>query len=763
VTPSFVPDEARSLRVHFMVGGLGLLAVSAWAVADEVWTRRPWKAHQAAFLELRPDAPGPAIQQLVVPELGIMDRCTTCHAGVDEPGLEGNDVPAVLRTHPNRDLLLGAHPPARFGCTSCHLGQGPALTAGSAHGDQDPLWPSPLLEDVQASCARCHTADLAAPGADRYAAGREQFVQLGCPGCHTTGVTDDEPPRGPSLRHVGQKLYAGALLAWIREPTPRQSRRRMPDFWPGADTDPAMAQRRDDESLAMAAYLIARSSPLPDAVSPAPADTAPETAPGERDGRWLFDRVGCRGCHELGLTGGDNTDQDDILIGKAAASAGDAWGDFGGFGGGEEEEEEPEVLPIDFAPALGQTGARIQAPYLLAWLQDPSAVQSAARMPDMDLSPRDARALATWLSGLSADARPPTPSELDAPDPELVARGQTLIADYACFGCHDIPGFEDEGRAGPELSRFGTKDARELFFGDAQIEHTWETWTTLKLREPRAVETEQVAQTMPDYGLDLAAVPELGVFLRSLGLASPPAAWLAPPSTPPAVATAERILRERNCAGCHSLSADQDGDIARYYSETALAPPSLVHEGARVQPQWLYSFLREPRPLRPWLDIRMPKFRLTEDEAAALTTLFGHRSNVPTPFRALDLAPITTERAAMGDQLFTELKCITCHQLAAGSDAAAADLAPDLGLARQRLDPAWVRAFLQDPGALLPETRMPQFFPEGQSPVPELLDGDADAQIALLVDHLMNLGLQPTPAPLPPALPLEPAPAQGTP
>ena len=96
----------------------------------------------------------------------------------------------------------------------------------------------------------------------------------------------------------------------------------------------------------------------------------------------------------------------------------------------------------------------------------------------------------------------------------------------------------------------------------------------------------------------------------------------------------------------------------------------------------------------------------------------------------------------MAATMFVDLKCLTCHQQ--GTDVGSADLAPDLGLARQRLDREWVHRFLRDPGAILPGTRMPQFFPDGQSPFPDLLDGSAEAQMELLVDHLMNLGLQPS-------------------
>ena len=62
-------------------------------------------------------------------------------------------------------------------------------------------------------------------------------------------------------------------------------------------------------------------------------------------------------------------------------------------------------------------------------------------------------------------------------------------------------------------------------------------------------------------------------------------------------------------------------------------PPVLYKEGAKVQSAWLFDFLKEPIALRPWLDVRMPVFHMTEDEATAScqdTLLFWKRKNIHT-------------------------------------------------------------------------------------------------------------------------------------
>src|SRR6266545_3005010 len=59
-----------------------------------------------------------------------VDRCTTCHLGVADAAMVGAHEP--FRLHPQT-----AHTPEdfdRFGCTSCHGGQGLATSADDAHG-----------------------------------------------------------------------------------------------------------------------------------------------------------------------------------------------------------------------------------------------------------------------------------------------------------------------------------------------------------------------------------------------------------------------------------------------------------------------------------------------------------------------------------------------------------------------------------------------------------------------------------------------------
>lgn len=64
------------------------------------------------------------------------------------------------------------------------------------------------------------------------------------------------------------------------------------------------------------------------------------------------------------------------------------------------------------------------------------------------------------------------------------------------------------------------------------------------------------------------------------------------------------------------------GGAANAKYSYAAGPPSLIREGEKAQPGWLYQFLLNPHQLRPLAVLRMPKFSLSDDEAMALVNYF---------------------------------------------------------------------------------------------------------------------------------------------
>ena len=179
-----------------------------------------WKGYQNEFQELVAKKLGPdkaaqaprGLQQIWVKELDRVDRCTTCHEGMEWKGLD--NAPNPFKSHPQE--ILKKHPLNEYGCTVCHGGQGYATDKEAAHGFianwEDPLLGKQvsdlyLIKDrkamMQMNCNVCHRYDRETAGAD-YINLAKQLIQVkNCRACHT--INGRGGVIGPDLTYVGTK------------------------------------------------------------------------------------------------------------------------------------------------------------------------------------------------------------------------------------------------------------------------------------------------------------------------------------------------------------------------------------------------------------------------------------------------------------------------------------------------------------------------------------------------------------------------------
>ena len=388
---SIRPGGLNALRLLQILAVLTLVFVAVLASAPVRPYFAEWRSVQKQYNQLAAAA-GLApvaieVKQIWKPALGVTDRCTTCHLGMN-PGA------AAIPGH----SLFGAHPaiphdPREFGCTVCHGGQGRATSTDAAHGFVS-HWDEQILEKghLSAGCGTCHDQFPSAPRRVLADGGR-RIEQLDCLSCHRV----DGRGRGdaPDLTYVGLRGFdaewpakhlakhdAGASDAW------RSS------FGPIAQPDLEIIDR----------FLKTRVG-----------------APRIVEARAVAMERGCLGCHKLGGVGGDEGPALDAVGRKPA-------GDF------------------NFAHV---PGAATTTNYMRTHLVDPARVFPGSTMVAQDYAPDEIELLTNWILFLRSRDVPAAflPKErvrrtiLNEPRPAL-SPDQTFGA--FCAACH---GAEGQGRS----------------------------------------------------------------------------------------------------------------------------------------------------------------------------------------------------------------------------------------------------------------------------------------------------------------------------
>ena len=196
------------------------------------------------------------LKQVSVPALKSVDRCVSCHVGIDDPRMV--DVPQPFRVHTGD--VLQHHPVDRFGCTVCHHGQGAATNFRDAKAE-DVFWDYPLLtaELTQSSCLTCHDAkQLPAEQVPLLLEGMRLYEKKSCGSCHQIGGRGGT--RGPALDNVGAKTRHQFTMTNLKPPYTTWSWhlahfRDPAGVVPGSQMkNPTVTER---EALALTVYMLA--------------------------------------------------------------------------------------------------------------------------------------------------------------------------------------------------------------------------------------------------------------------------------------------------------------------------------------------------------------------------------------------------------------------------------------------------------------------------------------------------------------------------
>ncbi len=707
-----------------------------------------------------------------------VDRCTTCHQGLQ--GIEYKDAENPFKAHPRLELFVTSsspHPVEDFGCTSCHGGRGRGTDfTSAAHIPSTPEqqkewedkygwhhmehWEAPMysMKNVEAGCLSCHYEETLIAGADQLNLGLNLVERSGCFGCHVIEKYEDKRRVGPDLNQIASKLNKDWAMRWINNPKSFRHNTWMPRFFGQSNnSDTEYVKRTDQEIQAIVHYLFGNSSAF--------EMNSVERNGVATNGEELVASLGCFGCHRM--------ESEEI-----------------------ERETSLQTLRRDHGPNLIGVGSKTTEKWVYNWLKNPEAYFPETKMPNLRLTDQEAADITAYLLTLNQEGFMDTPfpdideeiqdriaaeflnmtmSDVEAQmeverltqEDKLTYNGENLIRFYGCFGCHNIPGFDEDKPIGTELSFEGSKSVERLDFGFVDIDHTRRAWFTQKLKEPRIFDKDKVKLPgeklhMPNFEYTDEEVEAIVTVL--LGLTEERAlASKINPRTPKNLYVEEGqwIVREYNCQGCHIIENDggaiqpmvtdwlmkydDRGETEAAAITQSFSPPNLIGEGKKVQTNWLYHFFRNPEIVRPWLKTRMPTFAFTEAQTNMMIRYFSFLDDQDFPFVDIFEPNLTSTELAAGKKLFSSdyFSCGSCHIAGDVFPGGSPDnWAPNFALGSERLKPDWIIDWIMDPQSLLPGTKMPTYFVEEffeYSGPDDILNGDEHEQIRVLRDYLLTI------------------------
>ena len=592
----------------------------------------------------------------------------------------------------------------------------------------------------------------------------------------TKSLLQDVKKVGPNLKDIRLKLNKNWIPVWLKKPSDFRASTKMPNF-----------RLSDDQIEAISAYLW----------QSALTDPLPKHKPGNAaHGKELFETRGCLACHSIGE--GDRVEGGTFAANLTRVGEKDNYDYLVRWVHNARERTRP-YCPVEKKDIGPEDYAKKGLPYVfdLEHSKCPNdghelQVQNMTVMPSLRLSPEDAEDVASYLMTLKKQEPSAYADASFMDDPSLKEDGKKWIRHFGCAGCHEISGMKMKGASARNSpSRAANRSSAWILrclpnphsaavTNQSPTPTIWRACPKVpprsewydhkgffehKLAEPNIwdkgkIKPETEKLRMPNLHLTKEQVQALTTFLMGSQESGLPASYqYRPLDYRRDIQEGWWIVRKYNCMGCHQLIPGQKTSLmtmARYQDAQEQLPPKLLTEGARVDPQWLLGFLTNPalsdkdtnrNGVRPYLQVHMPTFSLSENELGKLVRFFQALSRQPFPYIPEQVPSLTAKETDMARSLFSSpaAPCLKCHATGDPAHDRTAT-APNFLQAKGRLKADWVERWIIDPQAISPGTSMPSGLFKRENdhwvfsgPTPSSFQGYDRDQTKLLVDYIFQL------------------------
>jgi mono/diheme cytochrome c family protein len=164
----------------------------------------------------------------------------------------------------------------------------------------------------------------------------------------------------------------------------------------------------------------------------------------------------------------------------------------------------------------------------------------------------------------------------------------------------------------------------------------------------------------------------------------------------PELTRGKGLVHDLGCVGCHRTGEQN-------FEEKV--GPRLAVIGSKVSRKWLNKWMINTRDYLP--KGKMPQFHLRPPAANTLAAYLATFKN-----KEIDSAPEPKGDHDAGASIFRRLQCITCHVTREDSrgNPVGGTIGPDLRKEGNKVNKRWLAAFLKDPQAFYPHTKMPRYY-----------------------------------------------------
>ncbi|MCC9603303.1 cytochrome c [Stieleria sp. JC731] len=528
---------------------------------------------------------------------------------------------------------------------------------------------------------------------DKATSGALLVSELNCVACHDSDDPWLQPKGGPRLEGAGNRIQSEWIREFLQSPHAAKPGTTMPDV-----LSQLPSGQRDEAIESLVAFLSSRQKEFtqPKAGGALPVIHQFWNHGDTQRGKQLFHTIGCVACHQPSR---------DFDTAEATPSAIDEL---------IEQLDADELEDLGLASAarrvqsipLPDLSAKYSYQSLTTFLLWPHEIRPNARMPSLRLSPAESADIAAYLVGLGDPSKTPQEIRSRTFADDLIAKGAKLFAELNCQRCHQTTDLPDQSAGRP--------------FRELDFEADTGCLNNTSGRSPRYGLTQIQKDAITTF-----AIAEEG------------------PLADPENQIRHRML-QLNCFGCHERGSI--GGVGRYrkpYFETfhhvdlgdeGRLPPTLQKVENKLNSNVLAKvFDSKTSSHRPFMKARMPAY-----SAEAVKPILSGLSKLASASDTthLELGDDSKKAIDVGREL-VNTGCVQCH--AFGGESLPGVVGIDLQQIDQRIRPDWFYEFVKNPNAVKERTRMPTFFPNGESNRKDLLDGDVDRQLAAIWAYLGKL------------------------